>query len=349
MKLLHTADIHLKADEPRTIAALEAVLDQAARRDVDLVTIAGDLFDTQADADALRPELRPLLSDNPFELIAIPGNHDAGVYRTNLRFGADLEVLVEQPFGTRQFQDVEVVGVPFTAAMTEELFAALREVGDPGRTQVLLLHCTLDIGFHAGDLGADEGTYFPVTQGILGELAFEYVLAGHIHADAREVPLDGGTFVYPGSPVSHTTRETGRRSATLVDTAAGTIAPVPLETFYHDAFTRTVRPGEEETVLGELETWVDERAEDDCALAVTVDGFVDREEDAFDEALRAAADPVTPENRTRTVREVLQHPLYRRFEARLEARDDVAHPDHTDTQVLGVLADLLSRNEVQPT
>ena len=78
VKLLHTADLHLNADRPETVEALEVVLAEADRHEVDIVTIAGDLFDTQAAADALRPQLRPLFSDNPFEIVAIPSMAGSG-------------------------------------------------------------------------------------------------------------------------------------------------------------------------------------------------------------------------------------------------------------------------------
>lgn len=349
MRVLHTADVHLSADRPETIAGLEAVLEEATRHEVELLTIGGDLFDTPADAEALRPELRTLFRDNPFDIVAIPGNHDAAVYRENLRFGADLEVLVDAPLATRRFDDVELIGVPFTSSMTPELYAALEDASRPDRTQLLLLHCTLDIGFHASDVGADEGTYFPVTTATLAGFDVEYVLAGHIHAEAREVPLaHGGRFVYPGSPVSHTSSETGRRHAILLDTEASSIRSIPLETFYVDEYTATIRPGEVDRVLAEIEAWVEDRREDTCELSIVVDGFVDRDEHAFFEELTRAAGPVSPDDRTRSVEHVLDHPLYRRFQDVLDERAAGPEQEQAAMLVIGTLAELLAERKVQP-
>ena len=55
---------------------------------MDLLTLAGDIFDTVEDADALRPVLRSKFSNLDFEIIAIPGNHDIDAYSGNLNFGA---------------------------------------------------------------------------------------------------------------------------------------------------------------------------------------------------------------------------------------------------------------------
>lgn len=350
MRILHTADLHLREDDSRTVDALEAVLAAAAENEVDLLTIGGDLFDSPADAESLRPRLRELFSGNPFDILAIPGNHDADVYRENLNFGNDIEILTGSPIATAEFGDLEFVGVPFTSSMDEELFSALEDAST-GEDQILLLHCTLDIGFHAGEVGEEEGRYLPVTKATLAELDYDLVLAGHIHSRVREVPLDnGGTFVYPGSPVSHSTSETGRRHAILVETDTGDISTVPLDTFYHDSFSALVRPGEEDEVLAAIEDWVARREGDDCELSITVEGFIDRDENEFRAELDRVSGPVEPRDETQNATPVLEHPLYRRFEERLGERDDVpVDEDVVRQRVIEVLSRLLTQNKVQPT
>lgn len=347
MKLLHTADVHLGKDDSRTVDALRQVVAEATTHDVDVLTIGGDLFDSPTDAEALRPELRELLSDNPFDIIAIPGNHDEDVYRENLRFGNDLQILAETPCSSIEVGDVEIVGVPFTSSMTEDLFTSLA-ADRSDATQILLLHCTLDIGFQSGAVGDEEGTYFPITRATLAELDCEYVLAGHVHSTVREVPLDnGGTFIYPGSPVSHSTKEEGQRNAVLLDTDTDTVSTISLDTFYYDSFSTVVRPGEEDDVLDEIEEWVTLRRDDDCELTVAVEGFIDGDEDEFYEGLCEATAPVEPDDRTRSATAVLEHPLYERFQERLAERADVEDTELVETRVVEVLSQLLAQNEVQ--
>jgi len=62
------------------------------------VTIAGDLFDSEEDAEALRPQLRKKFSNNNFDTIVIPGNHDIEAYRSNLDFGYNFRVAVNEPY-----------------------------------------------------------------------------------------------------------------------------------------------------------------------------------------------------------------------------------------------------------
>lgn len=349
MRLLHTADVHLRADRPETVDALDAVLAAADGRDVDLVTVGGDLFDRPADVDALRPTLRETFAGAEADVLVIPGNHDAAAFRRSLDFGPGVHALVADPCEVRTEGGVTVVGVPYTETFTEELYGALQDAAPADGPGVLLLHCTLDVGFGRADVGGEDATaYCPVRQATLGELGYDLVLGGHIHSrfDLRRLP-GGGTFVYPGSPCSHTAAETGRRRAALVDVEAGRVEGVELPTFYRDRGEWTVRPGEAEAVVEDVGEWTDERAEDACELTVAVDGFVRMPEDEFAERLRAAAGDAEIVNETRDVRPVLDHELYQRFERRLRARDDVEDPAAVEDVVLASLGRLLSAGEVR--
>lgn len=358
MRILHTADVHLRADRPRTVDALETLIEEADRQNADVLTVAGDLFHSAADADALRPTLRSRLSDTGLRIVVSPGNHDAEVFQQNLDFGADVEVLRETPVDRRHVDAVTVLGVPYTDELTETVFSALADgepqegqerAEDAGTTRVLLLHCTLDVGFGRGTSGEDEPTsYFPVTRGTLGSLDVDFVLAGHIHASTRQVPLsNGGVFVYPGSPVSHSRTETGRRHAVLVDTGEETVESVPLETYYVDRLDVTVRPGGEDEVLDRIDSWAGAREEPFADLEVAVDGFTEWEEDEFGNALAAVTGSASLTNEVRGARQVLDHQLYRQF---LEAFDPetAADPEGVRTRVIEVLSRLLANREIRP-
>lgn len=349
MRLVHTADLHLRADRPETVGALDAVLATAREHDADLVTVGGDMFDRPEDVDELRPRFRERFTGTPFRTLVVPGNHDAAAFRRNLEFGRDVEALVESPCERRQWGDCTVVGVPYASEFTDDLYRALRAAAPETGTGVLLVHCTLDVGFGRSDVGDGEAArYCPVSRSVLGELGYDVVLAGHVHAglDRRRLP-GGGHFVYPGSPCSHTVAETGPRHAVLVDTDAGTIEGIRLPTFYHDRRSWTVAPGEAAAVLDEIDQWVAEREADRCEYAVTVEGFV-RDEAAFADRLSAIVPDDRLTNEVRDAAPVLDHELYERFERRLADRDDVEHPDAVREVVVRALADLLATGEVRP-
>jgi DNA repair exonuclease SbcCD nuclease subunit len=350
MRVLHTADLHLREDDAATINALEELLSKAEEHEVDILTISGDIFHTAKDANALRPQIRSLFSDNPFDILAIPGNHDADVYEENLDFGQDIDVLVNKPTTNRSYDDAEFIGVPYTEELTDDLFSTLSSTEETDQTQFLLLHCTLDIGFSSSDVGEEDSTeYFPVTKSVLAKLGYDYVLAGHIHATVREVPLsNGGEFIYPGSPISHSTKETGRRHAVLIDTEEDRTRSIPLDTYYFDRFTETVRPGEEGEVIQSIQRWVDQRDDEYSELQISVDGFIDQEETEFQQSLNEAAGTASVTNETREVSDVLEHPLYQQFRDELEEEEDLADKDAVRTRVIQVLSRLLAGREIRP-
>jgi len=350
MRVLHTADLHLGSGDGRTLDALDAVLAAAAREEVDALTVGGDMFDSVADADELRPRLRERFTDNPFEVVVVPGNHDAEAFEGNVEFGPDLTVLSTDPFETHAVDDGRVVGVPYRDQLGEELFFGLEECAD--EDAVLLLHCTLDAGFAASATGENERSgYFPIQKETLGELGYEFVLAGHVHADLYQTKLpNGGLFIYPGSPVSHSWSELGRRHAVVVDTDDENVQPVALDTDYRDRFTASVTPGEGYDVIDRVERWVDGHDER-STLEIRVGGFTEIDEQTFDERLRAVAGPATVTNETRGVAAVLDHPIYEDFTGRLDdldlsEYDHVDDSDHVERRLVAALAHLLETGEV---
>jgi len=342
MLVLHTSDVHLSKDEPKTIGAMDELLRVANERSVDLMTIGGDLFDSAESAETLRSELRKKFSNNDFDIVSIPGNHDMEAYELNLDFGSDITIAMDTPFKVFRRDDTSIIALPFTDRALEKLLSDLRQAAEQAKVSILLLHCTLDMGFFTGDLGEEEArNYFPISIATLRTLGYDYVLAGHFHKTTNIRKLgDKGWFVYPGSPVSHTKKETGRRNAVLIDTSAETCQPIPLQCFYCDSFAANVRPGMEDEAVRAIEEWLKERHGDDCALGVTVDGFIERDEKEFRSSIEEIAKGVELDYRCRNVSGVLKHPLFQRFKKKL-VESDVERGEEIEAKVIDVMARLL--------
>lgn len=80
MQILHTADLHREADEAKTVEAFEAVIERAAAKEVDLLTMGGDIVEIPEDATHLIGTVRRGCLGNPFDVVAISGNHDAHIF-----------------------------------------------------------------------------------------------------------------------------------------------------------------------------------------------------------------------------------------------------------------------------
>jgi len=348
MRIIHTSDLHLSKDKPETINALKHVLEICKRFSVDMLTIGGDLFDSARDSDILRPQLRREFSGNNFKILAIPGNHDREAYAGNLDFGQDLIIASDDPFKVVSCREDAIVSLPFRDRPSEELYSQLKIAAQEAKTRILLLHCTLDIGFATQDFGEeDTRNYFPVTLATLSRLGYQYMLAGHFHKETCFRRLDnGGLFVYPGSPVSHSKKEIGRRQVVLIDTETGHCEGVPLGSFYHDKLEVYVRPGEEDQVLKDIESWVNERAENECALEIIVRGFIKINEKEFSSSLEAIGKNVEVHHEYRDIKYVLDHPLFRRFKEKLES-EEIEDKHRVEFMVLEAMSRLLAEGKLR--
>lgn len=349
--MLHTSDVHLSRKNKRTLEALGEVLNVAKKNKVDVLTIGGDLFESEEDAEALRPELRTkIFSGNDFEIIVIPGNHDSEAYRKNLDFGSDLDVLTKKPFDTRNYKDVAIVGVPFVDKPSERLIAQLREAKAKKFVNILLLHCTLDISYALADLGEEiEREYFPIDSYTLAGLGFDYILAGHFHADFIKKDLgDGHLFVYPGSPLSLSWKHLGKRKVALLDTEKGDIREIPISSFYYDKLEVHIKPGFETQKLGQIKEWVKDHAGEVCELKIAVTGYGEMSESEFSDLLkRSAGRAEIEENRYGNVEDILRHPIYRDFKQLLdESEYPTEKKENINYRVIEVLSGLRAARKI---
>jgi DNA repair protein SbcD/Mre11 len=222
MKLLHTADIHLKEYGDERWQTLQRLIAIGEQEGIELFLISGDLFDRGVDAETLRPHIRGLFSDTGFQIFLIPGNHDYDSYRGGMYFGEDAVVLtdLESPVA---YEDVTIWGIPFRPTAGSDILRQLHAIAPrmtPDSRHILLYHGELlDAFFARSDFG-DEGDerYMPVRLSYFDDLKVDYVLAGHFHKHFDVRRLEGeGYFVYPGSPVSITKKETGQRRINLFE------------------------------------------------------------------------------------------------------------------------------------
>ncbi len=222
MKILHTADIHLREYEDNRWKALQKLIEIGKKKKIEIFIVSGDLFDKDVNAEALRPKIREVFSNNGFKIMLIPGNHDSDSYTSGKYFGGDVVVLTDlnKPF---EYKDVVIWGLPFEPIEGEKILDKLRSLSNNlsrNKKNILLYHGELlDAFFSRKDFG-DEGEerYMPVKLSYFKDLDLDYVLAGHFHSKFEVWNLkNGGYFVYPGSPISITKRETGQRKVNIFE------------------------------------------------------------------------------------------------------------------------------------
>ena len=222
MKILHTADIHLREYGDDRWKTLKKLIEIGKKKKVDIFVISGDLFDEDANAENLRPKIRNIFSRNGFKIVIIPGNHDCNSYKGGMYFGGDATILsdLSTPF---EFKDIRIWGMPFETIEGKNILIKLHSLANkliPNKKNILLYHGELlDAFFSRRDFG-DEGEkrYMPVKLSYFNDLNIDYVLAGHFHSKFDMWKLEnGGYFVYPGSPISITKREKGQRKVNIFE------------------------------------------------------------------------------------------------------------------------------------
>jgi DNA repair exonuclease SbcCD nuclease subunit len=280
MKILHTADIHLRQYGDERWQTLKTLIDIGKKEKIEVFAISGDLFDEKIDAENLRPKIREIFSDTGFNIVIIPGNHDHDVYK-DMYFGEDAKVLTDigKPF---EHKDVMMWGLPFEPIEEAKILEKLHYIKSKlcaDKTNILLYHGELlDTFFSRRDFGEEgEGRYMPLKLSYLKGINVQYVLGGHFHSNFDVRTLEnGGYFVYPGSPISITRREIGQRKVNIFEVGKSPKA-YPLDTYHFEEVLIEFDPVKNKNPVETVKAAI-EKAHPNAQVILTVRGFINSEE-----------------------------------------------------------------------
>ena len=221
IKILHTSDVHLKKVGDERWNALLEILSLGEREGVDLIVVSGDLFDSSSDAINLKGELRKVLSNNPFKIVVTRGNHDYKAMVDGVYLGSDVIYRDDCYKPLYSTERADIWHLPFENQGPEYVLKELRAISsrlDKKKVNILVIHCELLDYFYDPYSYGEEGAsrYMPVQLSFFNNLGFKYILAGHFHRKFDVLKIENDSyFVYPGSPVSITKREIGRRAVNI--------------------------------------------------------------------------------------------------------------------------------------
>lgn len=229
IRVLHTGDLHLdstfrgltpkkarqRREEQREL--LTRLKDLAVERAVDVVLIAGDLFD----GDGVYYETTQMLAETfariPARIFIAPGNHDPYSDRSPyaaVRWPENVHLFRSEGMERVELpeRNAVVYGTAFTSKYRDTSpLANFKPDYDEGLTRLMVLH---------GDLSSGKSRYGALTAAQIAGTKMDYVALGHIH---RFIDLwrEGGTaFAYCGCPEGRGFDETGEKGVLL-----GTVSP----------------------------------------------------------------------------------------------------------------------------
>ena len=288
MKLLHTADWQIgkrygQFDPDEAALLSEARFEAVARlarlataRGVELIVVAGDVFDAQGVSN--RTILRMFQAMAPFAgpWVMIPGNHDAGlaesVWTRAARLGAvppNVHLcLAPQPL-ILQEPRAAILPAPLTQRHTyTDLTAWFDDAATPdGWARIGLAH-----GSVQGILAEAAESTNPIDPARAASARLDYFALGDWHGTKA---IDARTW-YAGTPETDRFRNNASGQALLVDIAPGLppqVEPVAVGRYRWLSMTREIRIGSDlGTIVAELATL----GQDDV-VELRVEGTIDLE------------------------------------------------------------------------
>ncbi len=252
MRILHIADVHLKSGEQKRLQIFDGLLRKAAEIEADCVIIAGDLFDSDADATQMRNTVRKMFEAVKCTFLIIPGNHDLDSFGPGFDYGKNVVQLVDVPFSTYELEGIKFYGVPYG----ERKFSDnIRDI--PKGVDVLIAHGTLyDRSFIFSVLEDIETEYMPIYPVHLEGIA-RYVALGHLHSRNIEMKYGTTKVVYPGSPTALDTKCIVPRCfyAIEIDSAQVNVSKHPVEgAHYWVEKEFFIFPDVEEKIIADVES-----------------------------------------------------------------------------------------------
>ena len=207
VKILHTADIHigvaagfLKQDaESRrfeTLITFERIIDLAVQNNVDLIAIAGDLFDSEKVEDVFIDAVFKKIAECNIKTVYCAGNHDP--------------LNSSSPFLTRPLpQNLFVLGETDQCIVFDDIktrvygrsFVNSSLKGEEQFTIPIEQDDYINIMVQHGELKSDlSSEYNSITQRFISASGMDYIALGHIHKSTPIGKINNTSFAYCGCP-----------------------------------------------------------------------------------------------------------------------------------------------------
>lgn len=238
MKILHTSDWHLGRRPVGGVGlysneryedyfkAAEYIVNEAVKKKVDVVIIAGDLFDKcDISPETLYKAERLLnvLKENGINVLAIEGNHDqVSTYQESWIWYLEKKELAIFPkcfvenerfkFIPVEIDGIKFFGISYQSNLNEKALCDLSQSLDKGEN-IVIIHTAI-----VNDL---SNTLLPgcVTKEIINTFSNKvlYIAAGHFHSFYK-YPSTNPYFFIPGAPEYWDLNEKGQKGYIIFDT-----------------------------------------------------------------------------------------------------------------------------------
>lgn len=230
VKILHCADIHIGAAESflstsearrfERLITFEKIIDIAKDNSVQVIAIAGDLFDYNGvESRLVEPVFEKIASVPEIKVIFAAGNHDP--------------LTSDSPFKTRTLpENLYVLGIEDDCTAFEDL--KLRVYGksfenvymsgeeyfsltppDDEYINLMVIH---------GELKSDMNSqYNPITPKFVKTCKMDYIALGHVHGKTEVGKIEATSFAYCGCPEGRGFDELGEKGVLIGEISKGKV------------------------------------------------------------------------------------------------------------------------------
>ena len=210
MKFVHIADIHMDSpfvnlSDRETLGdlkrleqrkKLKEVIEYIKENEIDMLFIAGDLYEQQYIKQTTIEYINNLFKEIPETQIYIaPGNHDPYLknsYYSKYKWNENVKIFNSKIEKIEQ-DEIDIYGYGFEDFYCTECGIENLEIENPEKENILIMHGTLD------GANIEEKQYNSISTKMLEEKGFDYVALGHIHKTNFNKE---SKIIYPGSLVS---------------------------------------------------------------------------------------------------------------------------------------------------
>ena len=229
LRILHTGDFHLDSPfagldaEASAIRRRElretfcAMMEYARTADIDMVLIAGDLFDRRFATSETLSLICTNFASLPCPVVITPGNHDPadgrGIWHSTVLPG-NVFVFREDKLRRLNFPElgVDVYGYAFTSPEMTGSPVAGEFIKDKRNINILLCHA---------DILSPVSSSAPLSRAQIEAFGADYTALGHIHNGEDYSGEAGGfTYAYCGCPEGRDFGECGIKGAVIAEITA---------------------------------------------------------------------------------------------------------------------------------
>ncbi len=224
LRILHTGDFHLdspmrgltpqkariRREEQREL--LERICAIANEQEIDIVLIAGDIFDGDGVFYETTCQLSTVFSQTKAQIFIAPGNHDPYSERSpyaSVDWPTNVHLFRSEYFERIELPELGAVvyGSAFTSKYRDYApLDRLKADYDEGLTRLMVLH---------GDVNSPGSRYGEITQAQIAASGMDYIALGHIHTSGGVLRAGNTSYAYCGCPEGRGFDETGEKGVLL--------------------------------------------------------------------------------------------------------------------------------------